>query len=76
MTPEPTFADVLQARRVLEQHLTRTPFYESVSIGKRLGLRLFIKYESHQPVGAFKVRGNINKVLSMDREERLRGAVT
>lgn len=76
MAAQPAFADVLQARRVLEQHLARTPFYESVSIGKRLGLRLFIKYESHQPVGAFKVRGNINRILSMDREERLRGTVT
>jgi threonine dehydratase len=74
--PEPTFADILAARRILGQHLPRTPFYESVSLGKQLGLRLWIKFENHQPVGAFKVRGNINKVLSMDREERLRGAVT
>ncbi|HYH27941.1 MAG TPA: threonine/serine dehydratase [Actinomycetota bacterium] len=73
---EPTFADVVAARRLIERHLARTPFHEALSLSKELGVRLFIKYENHQPVGAFKVRGNINKVFNMDREERLRGVVT
>ncbi|HET6770976.1 MAG TPA: threonine/serine dehydratase [Actinomycetota bacterium] len=73
---EPTFDDVLAARRLIEQHLPRTPLYESISIGRMLGLTLFIKYENHQPVGAFKVRGTLNKVLNLTPEERVRGVVT
>jgi threonine dehydratase len=41
-----------------------------------LGLTLFIKYENHQPVGAFKVRGTINKILNLSGEDRARGVVT
>lgn len=73
---EPSFDDVLAARRVIEPHLPRTPFYESISLGRMLGLTLFIKYENHQPVGAFKVRGTVNKVLNLTEEERARGVVT
>ncbi len=73
---EPAFVDVLAGRRVIEPYLGRTPFYESLSLGKMLGLNLYIKYENHQPVGAFKVRGTLNKVLSLSPEERRRGVVT
>lgn len=73
---EPTFDDVLDARTVLEPYLRRTPFYESISLGRMLGLTLYIKYENHQPIGAFKVRGTLNKVLSLTEDERTRGVVT
>ncbi|MGH2723953.1 MAG: threonine ammonia-lyase [Actinomycetota bacterium] len=73
---EPTFVDILAARRVLERYLQPTPFYESISLGRMLGLTLFVKYENHQPIGAFKVRGTLNKILSLSPEERARGVVT
>ena len=73
---EPAFVDVLAARRMIEPYLGRTPFYESLSLGNMLGLTLFIKYENHQPVGAFKVRGTLNKLLSLSPQERRRGVVT
>lgn len=75
-TGEPTLVDVLAARRLIEQYLPRTPFYESISLGRMLDLTLYIKYENHQPVGAFKVRGTLNKVLNLTTEERARGVVT
>ncbi len=74
--PEPTFDDVLAARRLLAEHLMPTPCYESISLGRTLGLRLFIKYENHQPTVAFKVRGTLNKVLNLTADERDRGVVT
>ncbi len=73
---EPAFVDVLAARRVIEPYLGRTPFYESISLGNMLGLTLHIKYENHQPIGAFKVRGTLNKVLSLSPKERKQGVVT
>jgi len=73
---EPTFVDILAAKRVLDAYLSPTPFYESISLGRMLGLRLWIKYENHQPISAFKVRGTLNKVLSLTEEERTRGVVT
>lgn len=73
---EPAFVDVLAARGTIERYLPRTPFYESIPLGRMLGLTLYVKYENHQPVGAFKVRGNINKILALTSEERARGVVT
>ena len=73
---EPAFVDILAARRLLERYLNPTPFHESISLGRMLGLTLFIKYENHQPIGAFKVRGTLNKVLSLTPDERERGIVT
>jgi threonine dehydratase len=73
---EPSLVDVLTARRVIDRYLRPTPFYESQSLGTMLGLRLWIKYENHQPTVAFKVRGTLNKVLSLTDEERNRGVVT
>ncbi|MEX2459196.1 MAG: threonine/serine dehydratase [Actinomycetota bacterium] len=73
---EPAFVDVLAARRMIEPYLGRTPLYESLSLGNMLGLTLFVKYENHQPIGAFKVRGTLNKVLALDTAERRRGVVT
>jgi threonine dehydratase len=73
---EPSFVDVLAAARLLDRYLHPTPFHESISLGRMLGLTLFIKYENHQPIGAFKVRGTLNKVLNLSREERGRGVVT
>ena len=76
MDREPTIDDVIAARRLLEAHLRPTPFYESLSLSRLLGLRLFIKYENHQPTVAFKVRGTLNRVLNLSEEERARGVVT
>ncbi len=73
---EPAFIDILAARRLIQRYLNPTPFYESTALGGMLGCRLFIKYENHQPVGAFKVRGTLNKVLCLTDDERARGVVT
>ena len=72
----PTFADVLAAARTIRPYIAKTAFYESTSLGKMLGCRLDVKYENHQPVGSFKVRGALNRMLRASHEERGRGFVT
>jgi len=72
----PTFADVLAAARTIRPYIAKTAFYESTSLGKMFGCRLFVKYENHQAVGSFKVRGALNRMLRTSHEERDRGFVT
>ncbi len=72
----PQFVDVLAAARTIRPYITPTSFYESISLGKMLGMRLFVKYENHQPVGSFKVRGALNRMLATTNEERVLGFVT
>ncbi|KWX09458.1 threonine dehydratase, partial [Carbonactinospora thermoautotrophica] len=37
---------------------------------------LYLKPENLQPIGAFKIRGAINKIAALPEEERARGVVT
>jgi threonine dehydratase len=40
------------------------------------GLQIHVKHENHNPTGAFKVRGGLNLVASLDHVERSRGIIT
>jgi threonine dehydratase len=71
----PTLADVLEARRRISPHLSRTPLYRYPHLDEVVGAEVFVKHENHQPVGAFKVRGGVNLVSQLSAEERRRGVI-
>ncbi len=71
----PTFQDVLIARKQIAPYLARTPLHSYPAIDELTGASCFIKHENYQPVGAFKVRGGINLVSQMSKEERSRGVI-
>jgi len=54
----------------------RTPLLSADSLGRRVGVRLFLKCENLQKTGSFKPRGALNKVLSLSSAERSKGIVT
>ena len=72
---EPTFADVLEARRWIAPYLGPTPLFAYPMLDELLGTEVFVKHENHQPVGAFKVRGGVNLVAQLGRAERERGVL-
>lgn len=74
--PAPSFEDVLRARQVVDRHLARTPAHAYPALSRELGCELFVKHENHQPIGAFKVRGGIHLMASLDPTERRRGVIT
>jgi threonine dehydratase len=76
MLARPTFADVLRAQRLVKRYLPGTPLLPALSLSKALGFDLHLKYENHQPIGAFKVRGGLNLVHSLAASERARGVIT
>ena len=57
---EPTIHDVLLAQRRLAPHLVPTPLLKPAALVRALGCEAYIKCESLQPLGAFKVRGGVN----------------
>jgi threonine dehydratase len=73
--PVPTLADVLKARRAIAPYLRRTPVLEPAGLAQALGCRAVLKCENLNPTGAFKVRGGVNLVASLDPEVRARGVV-
>jgi threonine dehydratase len=72
----PTLQDVLAARQVVSRHLPKTPLHRSLALGGLLGAEVYVKYENHHPVGAFKVRGGIHRLHHLTPQERRAGVVT
>ena len=54
----------------------RTPLVPSPPLSERAGQAVHLKLETRQPIGAFKLRGAMNAILSLDHAARRRGLVT
>ena len=72
----PELKDVLAARQRISQYISRTPLYRHIALDKFVGAEIYVKHENHQILGAFKVRGGVNLVSQMSREELGRGLST
>jgi len=70
-----TIDDVREAARRLKGHIHRTPVITSRSFDEATGHRVFFKCENLQRAGAFKIRGALNKLLTLTDVERKRGVV-
>jgi threonine dehydratase len=71
----PTFDDVLAAKALLAGHLPATPAWSYPVLNEAVGATVWIKHENVQPVGAFKVRGGLNRLASLSAEQRARGVI-
>jgi threonine dehydratase len=67
---------VREAERRIRPHARETPLLHSAALSERVGGRVFLKLESLQHTGSFKLRGALNKLLGLAPEERARGVVT
>src|SRR5256885_11086089 len=72
---EPTLNDVYAARDRVYRAMRPSPLLRHPLLAAATGLDVFVKHENHNPTGAFKVRGGLNLVGSLDAEER-RGVIT
>src|SRR5687768_221444 len=76
-----TSADVISragaesARRRITPRIRRTPLVHNQTLSHRLGTNVYLKLEMFQRIGAFKVRGAFNKMLSLSAAERRGGVV-
>jgi threonine dehydratase len=76
LEPAATFNDVLTAAERISPHVHRTPVATSATLRKETDAEVFFKCENLQKVGAFKARGALNAVLSMDEANAANGVVT
>lgn len=70
------FSEVEEARSLLRQHLTPTRLLEAAGLGRETGARVFLKLESENPTGSFKVRGALTALDRQAKRGPLAGAVT
>ena len=74
--PFPTLAEVLAAARRLQGVARRTPLERSAWLSEQAGTEVWLKLETQQRTGSFKLRGAYNAVASLPAERRARGLVT
>lgn len=69
------YCDVQAARARIAPHIVRTPLLRVPALDEALGCQVYLKHEGFQAIGAFKIRGALNKALSLSEEELGRGLV-
>jgi threonine dehydratase len=67
--------DVLRARETIARRLHRTPTVTSATLSRLTGADVRLKAELFQRTGSFKPRGVLNKLASLNEEEKSRGVI-
>ncbi|MBK6265471.1 pyridoxal-phosphate dependent enzyme [Marivirga sp. S37H4] len=72
----PSAQNIEDAEERIHSYIHRTPVFTSTQINDLLGLKVFFKAENLQKVGAFKMRGASNAVLSLTKDQLKKGVAT
>lgn len=75
MTNHPTIQDIRQAQERIKPYIRHTPLLRAEKIEKAVECQVYLKPETLQITGAFKIRGALNKSLSLSREEIANGMI-
>lgn len=68
--------DILGARKRIDSFIRKTPFEYSPKLSESLNAEVYLKLESCQITGSFKLRGAANKILQLTKEEKSAGIIT
>jgi threonine dehydratase len=71
----PTLQDITDAHQRLKPYIRHTPLLRAEKIEAAAGCQLYLKPETLQITGAFKIRGALNKALLLSREEITHGII-
>jgi threonine dehydratase len=63
------------AEKRIRRYVVETPVERSPALSELTGAQVYVKLENLQHTGSFKVRGALNKLLSLGEEERVAGVV-
>jgi threonine dehydratase len=68
--------EALSAEKRIRPFVRETPVEPSPFLSRLANAQVFLKLENFQATGSFKLRGAVNKLLSLSEKEREKGAVT
>ena len=64
-----------KARKRIEDIIVKTPLLHSDIFSKLSSNNVFMKCENLQVTGAYKIRGALNKISQLSKEEKIKGVV-
>ncbi|MGQ0739742.1 MAG: pyridoxal-phosphate dependent enzyme [Bacteroidota bacterium] len=76
MTMIITKEQIEQAHQRIKPFIHRTPVLTSATLNAITGAELFFKCENFQKIGAFKIRGAMNAVISLSKDKLGKGIAT
>lgn len=76
MTTTITLRDIFMARKTVAPLIRETPLLHSPPLSVQTGASVYLKLETLQKTGAFKMRGAANKICGLGGAEQARGVVT
>lgn len=68
--------DILAVEERIQNYIHRTPVFTSGQLNEMFGAKIYFKCENLQKVGAFKMRGAANAVLSLSKAQLKKGVAT
>src|SRR5690606_5149226 len=71
-----TLKHVWEAKKRISSIVSRTPLIASSTLNDQLGTSAYLKLENYHEIGAFKIRGAANKLLSLSTDEKAKGVTT
>ena len=69
-------ADIKRAAIRIRPYIWMTPLLYSPFLSEECSCEVYLKLESEQVTGSFKIRGALNKLLSLSPADKKRGVVT
>ena len=75
-TALPDLRSIVAARRRIERHVMRSRVVRSEALSEIADADVFLKLETEQPTGSFKVRGACNAMLAMLEDGPVAGVTT
>ncbi|MEY4228864.1 MAG: hypothetical protein RLZ84_1456 [Actinomycetota bacterium] len=70
-----SFENIVDAAKALSDQIERTPCRRSRTLSTLTGAEVWLKFENHQFTASFKERGALNKLRSLNEEQRRRGVI-
>jgi len=71
-----TLSQITSAHEKIQPHIRKTPLEYSHQLSEQTGNEVYLKLENWQKTGSFKIRGAVNKMLSLSSEEKQNGIIT
>ena len=67
--------EIQDARRLIRNEISKTPLVRSQYLSDLCGSDAYLKLENLQVTNSFKIRGALNRMMSLTAEEKARGVV-
>lgn len=71
-----TMQDVWKAKQSIQTVIKKTPLVYSPGLSMQYNTDIYLKYEHLHESGAFKMRGAVNAINNLSKEEKQRGVTT